>query len=212
MSMKQEEVDKAIKLYTEGNTAKQIGEFLGVHPETVTRQLRRSGVRVRKGPMSSLTADQIKVMCQLYSAGSSTEEIAVRFDLHNTSVGRYLREAGVAMRPAGFQCGEDHHDWKGGRIVTPDGYVLVLIHSDDPYFCMGQQKADGFRYVLEHRYVMAKKLGRPLRADESVHHKDNNRQNNKPSNLQLRSYRHGKGSAFRCADCGSHNIEPVDIV
>lgn len=31
------------------------------------------------------------------------------------------------------------------------------------------------------------------------------------SNLQLRQGNHGKGAAFQCADCGSHNIKAVDI-
>jgi hypothetical protein len=44
--------------------------------------------------------------------------------------------------------------------------------------------ADG-KWVYEHRYVMEKKLGRPLVQREVVHHKDGDRQNNSPDNLQL---------------------------
>jgi hypothetical protein len=40
-------------------------------------------------------------------------------------------------------------------------------------------------YVLEHRLVMAKSMGRPLRAAEVVHHIDHNKTNNDLSNLQL---------------------------
>ena len=37
----------------------------------------------------------------------------------------------------------------------------------------------------EHRLIMEKKLGRPLRSDEIVHHIDENPQNNKVSNIEL---------------------------
>ena len=40
-------------------------------------------------------------------------------------------------------------------------------------------------YVLEHRLVMARSLGRPLAPTEVVHHRDHNKTNNSLSNLEL---------------------------
>ena len=76
---------------------------------------------------------------------------------------------------------------------------------------MGVSNAEGARYVLEHRLVMARLLGRPLTDEETVHHKDNNKENNAPDNLQLRQGNHGKGACLRCGDCGSYNLEAVPL-
>ena len=46
-----------------------------------------------------------------------------------------------------------------------------------------EAREDG--YVAVHRDVASRKIGRPLRANEVVHHRDGNKLNNRPSNLQV---------------------------
>lgn len=51
--------------------------------------------------------------------------------------------------------------------------------------CPGHPKANTFGFVAQHRLVGETLVGRPLRANECVHHKDECRTNNRPSNLQV---------------------------
>lgn len=127
---------------------------------------------------------------------------------------RTLVELGVHEKKQWNLHGEAHHSWQGGRVVRADGYVYVKAPEAD------RDLADVTRtgyvitrtgYVMEHRLVMARLLGRRLLKSETVHHVDNDRQHNDAGNLQLRQGKHGKGAVFRCASCGSHDIEAVSL-
>lgn len=154
-------------------------------------------------------------MANRYAAGEYLREIADDYGVCWSTVARAAKKHGVDTRPRGYgsdprvQMGEKNAAWKGGRHLK-DGYWQVLVAPDDP-FGPGPTVRANRRYVPEHRLVMARAVGRPLRPDETVHHINGDRQDNRLENLQLRNGKHGKGSCWRCSDCGSVNLEPVKI-
>lgn len=62
-----------------------------------------------------------------------------------------------------------------------NGYPIVYNPSNPN--CFHCKKHKGWMY--EHRAVAEKMIGRYLRKDEEVHHKDFNRENNSPENLEV---------------------------
>lgn len=77
--------------------------------------------------------------------------------------------------------------WKGGRTHKGDGYALVRIEPNDPFYPMMGKSG----YVPEHRLVMAKHLGRCLQSGDVVHHINGKKDDNRIENLALTScYKH----------------------
>jgi hypothetical protein len=102
--------------------------------------------------------------------------------------------------------------WKGGRQIHGSGYVAVLVPKDDPMRCMAWKGRKQPGYVFEHRLVMAKHIGRPLLASETVHHRNGIRTDNRIENLELWVGNHGKGQRSHeavCPHCGGNLHEQV---
>ncbi len=83
------------------------------------------------------------------------------------------------------QVGEKHPSWKGGEFFH-QGYRYVLIANLSPEDqALARAMVPNDHYVREHRLVMARLLGRPLKKSETVHHINGVKDDNKPENLEL---------------------------
>jgi hypothetical protein len=71
--------------------------------------------------------------------------------------------------------GSNNPRWIGGRRYF-QGYYMVYSPGH-PSACKN--------YVLEHRLVMEKHIGRFLKTEEAVHHKNHNKADNRIENLEL---------------------------
>ena len=67
--------------------------------------------------------------------------------------------------------GKNHPQWKGGITHDSAGYIL--------------QRVSPNRQMLQHRFVMEQYLGRKLRSNEYVHHKNGIKSDNRLENLAL---------------------------
>lgn len=112
--------------------------------------------------------------------GKTTWDIAKDIGCSQNLVLQRLKRFGIPRRKSGFgskPCfAENHPRWKGGRRITKDGYVLVMVRENGRL--LG-------KYVLEHRLVMEKHLNRPLKSGEIIHHINEDRSDNRIKNLVL---------------------------
>ncbi|WP_081056197.1 HNH endonuclease [Burkholderia vietnamiensis] len=74
--------------------------------------------------------------------------------------------------------GSDHHRWNNGRMLSNDGYVKVRVGVEHPL-------ADPNGYAYEHLIVWVSAGNSRPAAGFHLHHKNENRTDNRYSNLEL---------------------------
>ena len=164
--------DAALVAWSKVMTGDQMANRLGCSPDSVNLRLRAIGA-----PHPRIAWPEDAVLREYYEADKlSGKAIARLIGCTSAAVYERLRKIGVTVnrelkRTSGRQPRKRKLMRKGS------GYMLVYVPDHPNATCGG--------YVLEHRLVMEKKLGRYLTREEVVHHLDDNPANNHPDNLEL---------------------------
>ncbi len=202
--------DEICQRYENGENPTQLAAEFGMSVTTLREIVKERGARVNNkgGRYRKFTDTEIQTMQKMSDEGCSQESIAHALGSSQNTISRVMRENGIQPGFRGKLHGEKHGSWRGGAHITDQGYREVLLDPTDP---MAPFMRNRVGYVLEHRLVLARKLGRPLARNETVHHINGDKLDNRTENLQIRNGRHGKGMVYCCADCGSRNIVQCEL-
>lgn len=113
----------------------------------------------------------------------SSTEIAELVGLTPRYVRKVMLRMDLPRLGEGARPGASNHQYRSGRRVDHDGYVLVTAPVDHPYARQRTNRAG--KLIYEHRLVLEQTLGRYLLPEEVVDHVDGLTLHNAPENLRL---------------------------
>jgi len=88
---------------------------------------------------------------------------------------KIIIKSGINHPP--IKIGSEHYNWKGGIVVNSAGYVLIWKPKHPYSNCRG--------YLKRSRLVMEQHLGRYLKPEETIHHKNGIKEDDRIENLTL---------------------------
>lgn len=178
-----EDEQKVTEMMSSGKVpVREVCERFDITRVTAHRIAARHGVRrpVGRQPVV-LSKTDIDDIVELGRQKVSQREIGLKYGYSQSRISKILSSHGVHNSKGRNRRGEKHGSWKGGIHKAATGYVWELVAGDDPMISM--RTSNG--YVLQHRLVMARHLGRPLTKAETVHHINGVRDDNRLENLEL---------------------------
>lgn len=115
-----------------------------------------------------------KELKEMYESGMTMEEIGKEFNCTKPTVWKWFQKYDLEARKME---GENHGNWKGGRVDKGDGYIGIWNPK--------HSRADNQGYVFEHTLVIEKELGKLPEDNEMIHHINCNKHDNRIENLYL---------------------------
>lgn len=119
---------------------------------------------------------------ELNTTSGNISDRITRYNLRSKSLtqSEIIKEGLKKKFPEG-RFGNLSSHWKGGRVMRGNKSQYVMILSPN------HPNKDKEGYVMEHRLVMEKKLGRYLLPTEIIHHINGKKNDNRLENLELHS-------------------------
>ena len=183
---KVDNLNALIKEYDRTHSIVKVASKFSISSSTAWRWLKRAGVNcINNQPIVNVEA-----ILNLYEDGVSMSIISKAFKISTETVYRHVKAADILRTKSQSWNPKSAHEWtpeqrkaksiqmtgrpawnnRGQRFVGAQGYWMIKV---------------GGKLKFEHRYLMEQKLGRKLERSEHVHHKDENKLNNSPDNLEL---------------------------
>ena len=160
------EIFEMCNLYLNQNfSARQIGTKYNLHHNRVVEILRSCGISTRSKEEQNKFTWKLRKHHNIGLKGKDAYWVYGRKKTEEEK--KHLSEINM---------GDKNRAWKGGRRVHSGGYVLVYM-PEHPCAEMG--------CVLEHRFVAEQLVGRPLKTEECVHHKNGIKTDNRIENLEI---------------------------
>lgn len=147
-----------VAIYEKGSSSTEIADLFNISATHVLRILRANGVTIRSG------REAMKIS---HSRPGTLERISA------SAKGRKHSEAAKDKLRA--RTGPSNANWRGGITCNSQGY-LTFTASPENGIHAGK---------CLHTVIAEWAIGRALRPGEVVHHKDRNKQNNDPRNLEV---------------------------
>lgn len=186
--------DELASLYLEAGTLSRLGEMLGLSIGGARNRLIRAEIPIqdrrkattRGMPKVPPTPEACAEWQRRYDNAGSATALGREMGLTTGTICYHLRRHSVKVHRTGFTAprtvqlatGAAHHNWKGGTWIHADGYICE-------YAPWHPAAAGQKGYVLQHRLVMERELGRYLSSNELVHHINEDKTDNRAENLEL---------------------------
>src|ERR1039458_9361637 len=148
-----------VELWEQGFSAREIQEKTGANQKTVRKYARQAGftLRTKRDSVNPFAPAEITAMVAWWEEGHSRKWIGKQLGCQAQTVDRALIRLGIELEP------RYKHSRNGGRHKTVRGYMVVWVRPDDPIYETAPtcNRFPTGSYILEHRVVMARHLGRP---------------------------------------------------